>query len=144
METVPDFINIITSSESVIPVEYDFQEPDTENDGPSSPDPKNVIDSLDLVIPVEYGFQEFNIEHDGFTRYYNIFVPNSYNTLEPVPLLLCLHGYGSNQDVIMEYTDFNTIASSENFIIFFLDLRTFSNFSTNCFSNTIILNCSNC
>ena len=119
METVPDFINIITSSESVIPLEYDFQEPDTENDGLSSPDPKNVIDSLDLVIPVEYGFQEFNIEHDGFTRSYNIFVPNSYNTLEPVPLLLCLHGYGSNQDVIMEYTDFNAIASSENFIVIY-------------------------
>ena len=80
------------------------------------PDPINVIDSLDPVIPVEYGFQEFNIEHDGLTRSFNIFVPDTYDPSEPVPLLFCLHGYGSNHDVIMEYTDFNTIASSENFI----------------------------
>ena len=80
------------------------------------PDPINVIDSSDPVIPVEYGFQEFNIEHDGLTRSFNIFVPDTYDPSEPVPLLFCLHGYGSNHDVIMEYTDFNTIASSENFI----------------------------
>ena len=80
------------------------------------PDPINVIDSSDPVIPVEYGFQEFNIEHAGLTRSFNIFVPDTYDPSEPVPLLFCLHGYGSNHDVIMEYTDFNTIASSENFI----------------------------
>ena len=81
------------------------------------PDPINVIDSSDPVIPVEYGFQEFNIEHDGLARSFNIFVPDTYDPSEPVPLLFCLHGYGSNHDVIMEYTDFNTIASSENFIV---------------------------
>ena len=81
------------------------------------PDPINVIDSSDPVIPVEYGFQEFDIEHEGLTRSFNIFVPDSYDPSEPVPLLFCLHGYGSNHDVIMEYTDFNTVASSENFIV---------------------------
>ena len=35
-------------------------------------------------------------------------------------------------------------ASSENFITFFLDLSTFSNFSTNWSSKTTILNCSSC
>ena len=54
---------------------------------------------------------------DGLTRSFNIFVPDTYDPSEPVPLLFCLHGYGSNHDVIMEYTDFNTIASSENFIV---------------------------
>ena len=81
------------------------------------PNPINIIDSTDPVIPVEYGFQEFNIDHDGLERSFNIFVPDTYNPSESVPLLFCLHGYGSNHDVIMEYTDFNTIASSENFIV---------------------------
>ena len=81
------------------------------------PDPINVIDSTDPVIPVEYGLQEYEIEFDGLLRSFNIYVPDSYDPSEPVPMLFCFHGYGSNNQVIMEYTEFNDIASEENFIV---------------------------
>ncbi|HJN54174.1 MAG TPA: PHB depolymerase family esterase [Flavobacteriaceae bacterium] len=81
------------------------------------PDPVNIIDSSDPVIPVEYGLQEFEIEFQGLVRTFNIFVPDSYDPLDPIPLLFCMHGYGSNNQLIMEYTEFNDIAAEENFIV---------------------------
>jgi polyhydroxybutyrate depolymerase len=44
-------------------------------------------------------------------------VPDSYDPFDPVPLLFCLHGWSSSNEIIMAYTGFNDIASEENFIV---------------------------
>ena len=44
-------------------------------------------------------------------------MPDSYDPFDPVPLLFCMHGWGSSNEVIMAYTGFNDIASEENFIV---------------------------
>ncbi|MFL2638069.1 MAG: alpha/beta hydrolase family esterase [Flavobacteriaceae bacterium] len=87
---------------------------ETVEDPISTVDP---TDSTDPVVTVEYGLQEFEIEFQGITRSYNIFVPDSYDPFDPVPLLFCLHAWSSSNEIIMAYTEFNDIASEENFIV---------------------------
>ena len=77
----------------------------------------NIVDPNDPVITVEYGFQEFEVEFQGITRSFNIFVPDSYDPFDAVPLLFCLHAWSSSNEIIMAYTGFNDIASEENFIV---------------------------
>ena len=56
-------------------------------------DPINIVDPTDPVITVEYGLQEFEVEFQGITRSFNIFVPDSYDPFDAVPLLfVCMHG----------------------------------------------------
>lgn len=57
------------------------------------------------------------INHDGMEREYILYVPASYSADMPVALLLCFHGYTSNNKVIMNYSKFNEIADTANFII---------------------------
>ena len=80
-------------------------------------DPINIVDPTDPVITVEYGLQEFEVEFQGITRSFNIFVPDSYDPFDAVPLLFCLHAWSSSNEIIMTYTGFNDIASEENFIV---------------------------
>lgn len=55
--------------------------------------------------------------YDGLTRNYRLYVPAIYNSSFPVPLLLNLHGYGSNNQQQESYGDFRPIADTANFII---------------------------
>jgi polyhydroxybutyrate depolymerase len=55
--------------------------------------------------------------YQGITRHYNIYVPAIYNSNNAVPLLLNLHGYGSNKEQQSLYGNFKPIADTANFII---------------------------
>lgn len=55
--------------------------------------------------------------YGGLTRTYRIYVPAIYNASAPVPLVLNLHGYGSNNIGQEAYGDFRPIADTANFIV---------------------------
>ncbi len=58
-----------------------------------------------------------SVNHNGVDREYILYIPASYSLDQPVPLLLCFHGYTSNNKVIMNYSKFNEIADTANFIV---------------------------
>jgi polyhydroxybutyrate depolymerase len=57
------------------------------------------------------------MQHDGLTRTYRLYVPAAYSAATPVPLVLNLHGYTSNNIQQEFYGDFRPIADTANFII---------------------------
>jgi polyhydroxybutyrate depolymerase len=63
------------------------------------------------------GIIDASIMHDGLTRTYRLYVPASYSASVPVPLVLNLHGYTSNNVQQEFYGDFRPIADTANFII---------------------------
>jgi polyhydroxybutyrate depolymerase len=54
---------------------------------------------------------------DGLNRKYRLYIPDSYDGTQSVPLLFNLHGYGSNSLEQMLYADFRGIADTAGFII---------------------------
>lgn len=76
-----------------------------------------------LIAVFIYGFafsqQTINasITHDGGQRDYILYVPASYNGSTAVPLLMCFHGYGSNNSTLMSYSNFNSVADTANFLV---------------------------
>lgn len=58
-----------------------------------------------------------SIQHDGIYRTYNLYIPASYSGAEQVPLVLNLHGYGSNNVEQGAYGDFSSIADTAGFIV---------------------------
>lgn len=58
-----------------------------------------------------------SIVHNGLTREYILFIPGSYVTGTPAPLVLNFHGYGSNALEQMFYGDFRPIADTVGFLI---------------------------
>ena len=55
--------------------------------------------------------------HDGVTREYILIVPKSYDGTSRVPLMLSFHGFGGKASDFLKYTDWESIAESENFIL---------------------------
>lgn len=58
-----------------------------------------------------------SITHNGSQRDYIIHIPSSYDSNNPIPLIFCFHGYGSNASTIMSYTNFNYVSDTASFII---------------------------
>jgi polyhydroxybutyrate depolymerase len=58
-----------------------------------------------------------SFEFDGLNRTYRLYVPDAYNGVEPVPLILNLHGYGSNNIEQEVYGDFRPIADTAGFLV---------------------------
>lgn len=57
------------------------------------------------------------IAHTTGTRSYQLYIPAMYDGSESVPLVLNLHGYGSNNTQQMAYGNFKPIADTANFLI---------------------------
>lgn len=58
-----------------------------------------------------------SFSYGGLTRTYQLYVPAAYNSSTSVPLVLNLHGYGSNNTQQMSYGNFKPIADTANFLI---------------------------
>ena len=58
-----------------------------------------------------------SLTHDGITRSYTIHIPPGYNSDTPIPLVLSLHGFTSNNAFNMLFTGFNAISDTANFIV---------------------------
>lgn len=54
---------------------------------------------------------------EGLTRTYSFYVPASYTSSQPAPLVLNLHGYTSNGQQQAAYTNFAAIADTAGFIV---------------------------
>jgi polyhydroxybutyrate depolymerase len=57
------------------------------------------------------------IRFGGAVRDYRLYVPRAYTGNQAVPLLLNLHGYGSNNLEQEQYGDFRAIADTANFLV---------------------------
>lgn len=57
------------------------------------------------------------IQHDNLDRDYILYIPQIYDGSEPVPLVLNLHGYTSNANEQLIYSNFSPIADTANFIM---------------------------
>jgi polyhydroxybutyrate depolymerase len=55
--------------------------------------------------------------HDSITRTYSFYVPASYVPGQPVPLVLNLHGTGTDGAYQAQHRDFRPIADTANFIV---------------------------
>ena len=73
-----------------------------------------------LLFTLNYKCQQTiyeTITHDNLQRDYILYIPQSYNPSNPVPLLLCFHGFTSNAEVNFYYTNFKEIADTVGFIL---------------------------
>ncbi len=57
------------------------------------------------------------IEHDGETREYRLYIPASYSSGMELPLVINMHGWGSNSFEQSVYTGFNNVADSANILV---------------------------
>lgn len=57
------------------------------------------------------------IHHDGLTRSYILYVPASYSSATPAPLVFNFHGWTSNANDQMQYADFRSIADTAGFLV---------------------------
>lgn len=62
-----------------------------------------------------------SIQHNSITRTFQFYVPASYVPGQPVPLVIDLHGTGSNGAAHALRTDYMSIADTANFIIAYPD-----------------------
>ena len=79
---------------------------------------KKSIITLIAVFIFVYSFgQEFNLVHDGLTRTYRLHTPVGYNADSLYPLVINMHGLGSNALEQEFYTAFNDVSDSAGFIV---------------------------
>ena len=81
---------------------------------------KHLYTLLSILFVSQTAFSQSvlrSITHDGMQRDYRLYVPEIYNGLESVPLVLNLHGYTSNAFEQEVYGDFRPIADTANFIL---------------------------
>jgi polyhydroxybutyrate depolymerase len=69
-----------------------------------------------LVVSISFS-QEYSLTHDGLTRTYRLHTPLEYNTDSIYPLVINMHGLGSNALEQEFYSEFNPVADSAGFIV---------------------------
>jgi polyhydroxybutyrate depolymerase len=57
------------------------------------------------------------IVHNGINREYVLYIPNSYNGISNVPLMLNFHGFGGSASDYIIDADMSSLAETENFIL---------------------------
>lgn len=72
-----------------------------------------------LCSPLLFGQQNITgeFQHDGETREYRLHIPPAYEAGMSLPLVINMHGYGSNAGQQELYSGFNTIADTANFFV---------------------------
>lgn len=66
---------------------------------------------------IQYGLSEHLVKFQGIEREFMIYIPEEYNHDSPSPLMFVFHGFGGSNNMIMYYSDFNSISERENFIV---------------------------
>lgn len=69
----------------------------------------------------EYGIIQGQIQHDGLVRSYRLFIPSADTGQRSLPLVVVLHGGGSNSRQVMRYTAMNVVAEREGFFVVYPD-----------------------
>ena len=59
---------------------------------------------------------ESTLVSGGIERLYRVYVPGSYDGVQPLPLVMSLHGLGGNARLQEQHTGFNDLAEREGFI----------------------------
>jgi polyhydroxybutyrate depolymerase len=75
----------------------------------------NQEDELEQIVPTTWTQKEFQTNYDGINRKYIIYKPKSYS--ENSPLVFILHGFGSNNKTILNYSQMNSIADQNGFMV---------------------------
>jgi polyhydroxybutyrate depolymerase len=78
---------------------------------------KLVYINLLLLISFYTYSQEFSIIHDGLTRTYRLHLPEQYSPDSLYPLVINMHGLGSNALEQEIYTAFNEVADTGRIIV---------------------------
>jgi polyhydroxybutyrate depolymerase len=79
---------------------------------------KKILLTFGAFITIIYSYsQEFSLIHDGITRTYRLHVPVGYNADSLYPLVINMHGLGSNAFEQEIYTAFNDVADSAGIVV---------------------------
>ncbi len=79
---------------------------------------KKTFITIVAALSVFFAFsQEFSIIHDGLTRTYRLYVPPAYNPDSLYPLVINMHGLGSNAFEQEVYTAFDSVADTAGIIV---------------------------
>ena len=90
---------------------------DNNGDNSGGGDTDGGEDVVDFPTDAATGNLELTLQHDGGTREYILYVPNNYDSTQEYPLVLALHGLGSNNTQHRAYTGWRSIADNNNLII---------------------------
>ena len=82
-----------------------------------SPNQNNNEEDQNQFAEIEYGLSEYGITYQGIDRDFSIYIPESYSHDSPSAMIFVFHGFGGSNDMIMYYSDFNSISERENFIV---------------------------
>ena len=76
----------------------------------------NQEDDVDVIIDnPSWTQKEFTTNHEGLNRRYILYKPKNFS--ENAPLVMMLHGYTSNMNNILRYSNMNTIAEQNGFMV---------------------------
>lgn len=78
-----------------------------------SPTPTSPVD----INPHEKGTLKKNIFHEGRLRSFTLYVPDSYDRNRATPMVFNFHGYGSNAEQQMNYSNMIEVADEEGFLV---------------------------
>ena len=81
------------------------------------PDQNNDEEEENEFAEIDYGLTEYGITYQGINRDFSIYIPESYTHDYPSAMMFVFHGFGGSNDMIMYYSDFNSISERENFIV---------------------------
>ena len=76
-----------------------------------------ILTTLLAADPVGPGDHSRTLDHDGRTRTYIVHVPPKYDPKQPTPVVLALHGGGSNAEQMVRFCGLNAKADKEGFIV---------------------------
>jgi poly(3-hydroxybutyrate) depolymerase len=86
----------------------------------SSEEEANITPSQPKVVdidPHEIGTLERTIFHEGLLRNFILYVPESYDRNTATPMVFNFHGYGSNAEEQMYYSNIIEVADDEGFLV---------------------------
>lgn len=67
-------------------------------------------------LPAQTTFPD-SIHDDGIYRHYILYIPATYSASENHPLVFVLHGGGGTAEFMVNYTGFNAVSDTGNFIV---------------------------